>query len=172
MPKNKHADFIRLFAPLQSQLLGYLRSLTPSFNDADDILQEVAVTAWDKFDDFDLAKGAFKSWLFGIARYKSMHAKRRYLRSENLLSEAQARQAENYFANIDNDYLQDRQEALRDCLNELSTEQRNILLKRYRDKQKSHEIADVLQRSAEQVRIQLFRLRKILKICISQKVQS
>jgi len=170
MSQKTHTEFIRLFAPLQSQLLGYICSLMPNLNEADDLLQEVAVTGWDKFASFDPQKADFKAWLFGIARYKAMHAKRRFLRTQNLLNEAQSRRAEQYFSEMSLDYMETRQEALRDCMEELSDEQRRIILQRYKEKKTSYELAASFKRSAEQVRIQLFRLRKVLKSCITQKV--
>ena len=166
-----NTEFIRYFAPLQQQLLMYIRSLQPNFNEADDLLQEVAATAWNKFETFDLDKGNFKSWLFGIARNKVLHSKRRFLRAQNLLNEVQAQKAEEYFASKDVNYVEERQSALQECINSLSDEQRLLLLARYQEKKKSYELAEIFRRSAEQVRIQLFRLRKVLKSCVMEKVE-
>lgn len=172
MNSKENTDFIRLFAPVQSQLLMYIRSLLPNFSDADDLLQEVAATAWNKFDDYDEAQGNFKSWLFGIARNKVMHSKRRFLRTQNLLNEVQMLKAENYFSEAGTIATDERQNALQECIAQLSPDQKDLLISRYRDKKKSYELGEILKRSAEQVRIQLYRLRKVLKGCINEKVQA
>ena len=94
VPTHTH----RIYPPVCSsaELAAALYMLAPNLNEADDLLQEVALTGWDKSATFDADKGDFKAWLFGITRYKSMHAKRRFLRTQNLLNEAQARRAEEY----------------------------------------------------------------------------
>ena len=66
----------------------------------------------------------------------------------------------------------ERQDALHSCINELSLDQQVLLKKRYNEKLKSYELAELFKRTAEQVRIQLYRLRKVLKTCINEKVQS
>jgi RNA polymerase sigma-70 factor, ECF subfamily len=168
---KENTEFIRQFAPVQHHLHMYIRSLVPNFSDADDLLQEVAATAWTKFENFDPTRSAFKTWLFGIARNKALHSKRRYLRTQNLLSEVQIIKAEQFFFRdglVDSD---ERQDALSECINQLSEEQKKLLLGRYRDKKKSYELAEIFKRSAEQVRIQLFRLRKVLKVCVVEKIE-
>ncbi|MDD7986375.1 sigma-70 family RNA polymerase sigma factor [Lentisphaera marina] len=165
-----NTEFIRQFAPAQHHLHMYIRSLVPNFSDADDLLQEVAATAWTKFESFDPQKAEFKSWLFGIARNKALHSKRRFLRTQNLLNEVQMINAEQFFLNDSSINSDERQDALSECINNLSDEQKKLLLGRYRDKKKSYELADLFKRSAEQVRIQLFRLRKVLKVCVVEKI--
>ena len=172
MNSKDNTAFIRLFAPVQNQLLMYIRSLLPNFSEADDLLQEVAATAWNKFADFDESKGEFKSWIFGMARNKVMHSKRRYLRTQNLLNEVQMQISEDYFKSMSNNVIDERTNALESCINQLSLDQQILLKKRYDEKLKSYELAELLKRTAEQVRIQLYRLRKVLKTCINEKVQS
>jgi len=168
---KENTDFIREFAPVQHHLHMYIRSLVPNFSDADDLLQEVAATAWKKYESFDSEKSEFKSWLFGIARNKALHSKRRFLRTQNLLNEVQMINAEQFFLREGLTACDERQDALSECMNQLSYDQRKLLLGRYRDKKKSYELADLFKRSAEQVRIQLFRLRKVLKTCVMEKVE-
>ena len=172
MNPQDNTAFIRLFAPVQNQLLMYIRSLLPNFSEADDLLQEVAATAWNKFGDFDESKGEFKSWLFGMARNKVMHSKRRFARTQNLLNEVQMQISEDYFKDMSNTANDERQDALHSCINKLSLDQQILLKKRYNEKLKSYELAELLKRTAEQVRIQLYRLRKVLKTCINEQVQS
>ncbi|WDE95342.1 sigma-70 family RNA polymerase sigma factor [Lentisphaera profundi] len=168
---KENTDFIRHFAPLQQQLLMYIRSLLPNLSDADDLLQEVAATAWNKFESFDNSKGEFKSWLFGIARNKVMHSKRRFLRAQNLLNEVQMQKAEEHFSTRKVNDLDERQNALQSCIEKLSHDQKQLLIARYHEKKKSYELGAILNRSAEQIRIQLFRLRKVLKSCVMENVE-
>jgi len=109
---KENTDFIREFAPVQHHLHMYIRSLVPNFSDADDLLQEVAATAWKKYESFDSEKSEFKSWLFGIARNKALHSKRRFLRTQNLLNEVQMINAEQFFLREGLTACDERQDAM------------------------------------------------------------
>ena len=164
-----HGEFIKLFASVQPALHRYICSLLPHFGEAEDILQEVAVTSWEKFSDYDPEK-SFQSWVFGIARNKVLHSKRRFARTQNLLNSAFELKAEEYFHNQSLDLIEERQDALNKCVNDLDENQQKVLHLRYKDKLQSDHIGEKLKRSAEQVRTQLCRLRSVLKSCINKKM--
>ena len=48
-----------------------------NFHDAEDIAQEVFLTAYKKLNTFDGARSNFSSWLFTIAKYKSINVMRK-----------------------------------------------------------------------------------------------
>ena len=60
--------------------------------------------------------------------------------------------------------------ALRECLSSLPSEQRGLLEKRYRDRRPVAEIAELLDRKQGAVKMQLHRLRTVLKQCIHGKI--
>ena len=66
MKEKNHGEFIRNFAAVQPFLYRYICSLLPNFSDADDILQEVAVISWDKYDSFDQSKSTFQAWILAL----------------------------------------------------------------------------------------------------------
>ena len=166
---KEHGEFIRLFASVQPSLHRYICSLLPHFGEAEDVLQEVAVTCWEKFSTYDSSK-SFQSWAFGIARNKVLHSKRKYLRTQNLINEAFELKAEKYFANMTGDFLEERQDALNGCVSDLDEKQQRILQMRYKDKLSSDNMADKLKRTSQQIRTQLCRLRSTLKTCINNKI--
>ncbi|MCM8524953.1 MAG: sigma-70 family RNA polymerase sigma factor [Lentisphaeraceae bacterium] len=164
-----HGEFIKLFASVQPALHRYICSLLPHFGEAEDILQEVAVTSWEKFSTYDPEK-PFQSWVFGIARNKVLHSKRRFARTQNLMNDAFELKAEEYFQNQTMDFMEERQDALNKCVDTLNEKQQTILHLRYKEKLQSDHIGEKLKRSAEQVRTQLCRLRAVLKTCITNKL--
>jgi RNA polymerase sigma-70 factor (ECF subfamily) len=163
---KENGEFIRLFATVQPSLHRYICSLLPHFGEADDLLQEVAVTCWEKFSTFDKSR-SFQSWAFGIARNKVLHSKRRFLRTQNLLNEAFEQKAEEYFSRQDSHFQEERQDALSVCIDKLDKNQQRILQLRYKDKLSSDHMAEKLKRTSQQIRTQLCRLRAALKTCIN-----
>ena len=58
----------------QRQLFGLIRNLVPDAHDAEDIAQEVFLTAYRRLASYDSAQGAFSTWLYTIARNKCLNA--------------------------------------------------------------------------------------------------
>lgn len=170
MKEKNHGDFIRNFAAVQSSLYRYICSLLPNFSDADDILQEVAVISWEKYQSFD-DEQSFQAWIFGIARNKVLHSKRRFLRTQSLMAKALEEKAEAQFSQITLNHIEEKQDALHDCVNGLDNKQQKVLELRYKNKLTSDLIAEQLKRSSQQIRTQLFRLRSSLRSCISNKLR-
>ena len=49
----RKAEFARYLADHQARLYGYIHSLVPDLNHADDLYQQTALVLWNKFDEFD-----------------------------------------------------------------------------------------------------------------------
>jgi len=64
-----HDQFLRLFAEQEPALRTFARLLLPLRDDVSGVMQEVAVTLWQKFGEFDTTRD-FRKWAFGIVRYK------------------------------------------------------------------------------------------------------
>ncbi len=53
VPADKqHQNFLRAFTLHEPAIRAFVRRLVPARADADDILQEVAIVLWEKFDEF------------------------------------------------------------------------------------------------------------------------
>lgn len=53
-PTNEQMQvFVKLLTIHQARIRGYILSLVPNFNDAEDIMQETSRTMWDQFSDFE-----------------------------------------------------------------------------------------------------------------------
>ena len=167
MPQEK--EFLKLFTKAQPALFRYICTMLANANEADDILQETAITAWEKFADFDQSR-SFQGWLFGISKYKILHSKRRYARTLNLLTKAQELKAQDFFEHKSLHYFEEQQDALEGCIKSISISNAKLLMMRYTEKLNSKQIAKKLNWSPEKVRITLYRLRGVLKTCINEKM--
>src|SRR5437764_12899228 len=79
--------FLRLFLENERRLYAYILTLLPNRADADDVLQEVSLVMWDKFDDAHLPDD-FAAWGCRIAYFKILDFRKKRQRSRVLFSQA------------------------------------------------------------------------------------
>ena len=81
-----HDTFTRLLMRHDRSVRAYLRSLLPTANDVDEVMQEVGVTAWRKFEQLDDPQN-FPKWLCVIARYEVLIYRRKKARDRLVLGD-------------------------------------------------------------------------------------
>jgi len=124
-----HDDFLRLFAVSEPALRAFVRSLVPRREDVPEVMQEVAVVLWRKFDTL-AAPGDFRKWAFGVARLEALawardKARDRHVFDPDLLATlADA-------AESSSQRLGTQREALEDCLGKLPEARRQLVLSAY-----------------------------------------
>ena len=79
--KDHHEAFVELFTAHEQALRAFVRTLVPTWHDADEIVQEVALTAWRKFGEFEIGT-SFISWVCMIARFKALSYRRKMARDK------------------------------------------------------------------------------------------
>jgi RNA polymerase sigma-70 factor (ECF subfamily) len=159
--------FVGVYLPCEQRIQSYVASLVPNRADADDIMQEVCIVLWEKFETFTPGSD-FASWACRIAFLKILNHRRKQPRSVGLSEEVLDRLNHQFLgmgAEIDAE-----QKALGPCLDELTPHQRELLHRR-------HSPQSTLQLTAEQFGVSVVTLRKRLKTiysqlmaCISQKL--
>jgi RNA polymerase sigma factor (sigma-70 family) len=112
--------FLRLFLQNQRRIYAYVLTLLPNRADADDLFQEASLVLWDKFDE-SAPPDDFAAWGCRIAYFKVLdfckkHQRRRVLFSQALLE----RVAETALEQSAALQLDERREALADCLGKLN----------------------------------------------------
>src|SRR6266704_5974611 len=76
-------QFTRRWTEAQPIVAGYISAVVPDFQEAEDLLQDVAVILLRKFPEYDPQR-PFVAWAIGIAKLEVHMARRRHAR--NLLS--------------------------------------------------------------------------------------
>jgi RNA polymerase sigma-70 factor, ECF subfamily len=154
---NHHLPQVRAFIALRA----------PAAHLVDELAHETFVYAYRNIQGF-AAGTAFGGWLRSIAWNLLRAEILRFSREQaNRLRYAEARRLE-----LSKNDPASSQEAvfLQQCVERLPGSMRQLLNLKYQAEQSSEEIARELKRSAEWVRITLFRVRQQLKACIESKL--
>jgi len=155
----------------RTALYGYIFACVRNHNDAEDIFQDVSLAAVGSIDKLRDESG-FLPWAIEIARRRVLAHVRRSQRTTIISPELipVLEKAASRVATID--CLEDRNEALLDCLENLSPESRKIITMRYDGStQGVDELADKLGRTMQATYGVLKRIRRGLRTCVERKLK-
>lgn len=161
---QRYEAFVELFARHEGDLRAFVRSLLPTWHDADEVVQQVALVAWRKFDQFDTST-SFIKWSCVIARFEALAYRRKMARdklvfredlmaqlAEEAVEETEQRTAENA--------------ALEGCLQKLPPEQRRFVTLAYTPGTTTKELAERAGVKPGSFYMRLNRIRKALLECV------
>lgn len=163
-------EFVRELTNHQTAMLAYIRSLAPGNSGARDLLQEVNITLWQKRGSFELGTN-FKAWAFQTIRYHMLNHRRRLVSHGWLIFDDDLIERMSPEFEVEPDELEERHLALRDCLQRLRPQDRELLHHRYATRSSLQEYAEATQRSAGTLKAVLFNLRAALRRCIEKNLQ-
>jgi RNA polymerase sigma-70 factor, ECF subfamily len=166
--QDHHQQFLRAFTTHEPAVRAFVRRLVPTRADADDVLQEVAIVLWEKFDEFREG-GDFKAWACGIARYKVLAWLRDKGRDRLVLSSEVVELIANDSLR-DESYLHKQRIALEACLEKVPPAERDLLAQAYQADVKIQDIAESSGRSIGGFYQWLYRMRQMLLECIQRQI--
>ncbi len=161
--RERHDQFLRLYVEHEEALCGFVRALVPTREDAREVMQEVAVVLWRKFEELSSVDD-FRRWAFGVARMEALahlrdRARDRHVFSDDLL-EMLAREAAD-----ESDFLEAERTALEECLSKLPAAQRGLVESAYAPGARINELAAKLGRTSMSLYKALHRIRLALMGC-------
>jgi RNA polymerase sigma-70 factor (ECF subfamily) len=165
---DRHAEFLRAFATHEPAVRAFARRLVPTRADADDVMQEVAVVLWEKFDEFR-KDGDFKAWACGIARFKALSWIRDKSRDRLVLDSDVVELIATQSLSGES-RLQQQREALESCLEKVSPEERGLIARAYQSDVKISEVAATSGRSVGGFYQWLYRMRQLLLECVKREI--
>lgn len=165
---EKHDQFLRLYVAHEEALCGFVRSLVPTRDDARDVMQEVAVVLWKKFEGLT-SPDDFRRWAFGVARMESLTFFRDRSRDRivfgndvlALLADEAEEKADLYEA---------ERLALDDCLSKLEPAQRTLLEAAYAPGARIDALAAEAGKTAMSFYKALHRIRLALMDCTQKAI--
>jgi RNA polymerase sigma-70 factor (ECF subfamily) len=135
---------------------------------AEDLVQEVAQVAAEKFAEYD-HRLSFTSWALGIARHRLLKYYRSRARDRLVLSEAALNRLSESLERVEHE-AEDRRVALRKCLERVTGRRREVLEMRYSASARVTDIAQHFGMSPDGVSVMLHRIRAVLFGCIQQQL--
>jgi len=174
--EQRYNDFVGLLARHDQSIRRFVRSLLPSREGVDDVVQDTALECWKKFSTFQpekpaVAENEFVRWACVIARYKAMSWQRDRGRDRLVFRESVIeRLAQAATENLDQQELE--RTAVETCLAKLSSHQRRLVLSVYSPGESIAAIAaetgDIARRLYNQVNV----LRRRLLECVQQRLEA
>lgn len=164
-PSTNHEAFVRALSRYERVVRAYIRGAGISRpEDVDEIVQEVSLIAWRKFDQLNDVD-EFPRWACVIARHRVLEFRRSRFRDRLVLNEK-------VFDLLLEEALDesDRHEArlrqLERCLDELPPASRKLVNAAYEPGASIDELARSAGKRANALYQQLWRLRQILRKCV------
>jgi RNA polymerase sigma-70 factor (ECF subfamily) len=158
--------YLELVTQSQRTLYSVLWSLLREVHDVDDVLQETNAVLWQKASEYDPSR-AFLPWALRIAQLQVMAFRKRQQRSRLMFDEELvASLVEESILHVE--HADRRRHALVECLQKLTPEQRDLVLRRYEPGGAVTQLAEEQGRSPKAVSEALRRIRAALLKCIEQ----
>lgn len=160
------ADFLRLFAAHQPQIFGYILSLLPHWDDAQEVLQETSVVLWKSFGSF-VPGTNFRAWACQTAFHQVLTFRKRQKRVPMPLDD-EFLEAVSHESQSLADSLQDQLRALSQCIEKLRPRDAELLRRCYQPGASTRKVANELGRPAGTIYKSLTRIRRTLFACIER----
>jgi len=165
---SRQIRFLKLYTANELAIRAYVRTLVPSRDDVEEVMQEVAVVLWKKFADYPTGED-FRKWAFAVSRYEALawlrdRARDRLVFNQDVL-DLIAKEAE-----VRSDYHQRQREALDRCLEKLPQPQRELVQQAYRPGTRIDQLAEHRGQSAMSLYKLLQRIRTALLECTRQRL--
>ncbi|MEX0611049.1 MAG: sigma-70 family RNA polymerase sigma factor [Pirellulales bacterium] len=140
MQPHQAEQFAALWTAAQPTIAAFIRTLIPDYQQADEVLQRVAVTLVRKFDQYDQSR-PFTAWAVGFAKYEVFYYRRERATDRHLFGEDIVEQIAIHYELLAED-VDPVREALQQCLEQLKGRSKHVIELRYRRGMKSSAIAD------------------------------
>ncbi len=164
----QHAEqFAALWTAAHPTIAAFIRTLIPDYQQADEVLQRVAVTLVRKFDQYDQSR-SFTAWAVGFAKFEVLYFRRERATDKHLFGDDIVEQIAVRYEDLA-DEIDPVREALSKCVEQLKGRSKRVIELRYRRGMKSSRIAEEMTLSAGAVRMLLCRVRQSLRRCIERR---
>lgn len=173
MDNTKLEQFTKQWSTSERVIRLYLNSAIYNRADAQDVLQRVALCAYQKYDDYD-ASQSFQGWLFGIAKFEVLGYFRNLGRNPEVIdSEISERLADNMEDQSEAISREDdeRREKLEQLLTQLPEKAQELVRLRFFENREYDEIARLLNTNEGAVRTALSRIIAKLRSMAKESMQ-
>lgn len=169
-PTPVQDEFVRLFSRHQRQVYAYIATILHNPADVEEVLQETSIVLWTKFDTFRRDE-SFVKWACGVAHLQMLRFFRKQRRRMLPMEESTIEVLLAERADME-DSLEDRREALTECVKKLPAKDRRLVEACYFPGAKFKDAAKQLGRSVAALYHSLGRIRRRLHECVNRTIAS
>jgi RNA polymerase sigma-70 factor (ECF subfamily) len=161
---------IGLITEHQTELTAYIRTLMPTAEGVQDILQDANIVLWEKRDTLrDI--NAFRAWAYKICYYKMCHHMKKTMPSKNVTLSPEVMES------LANEYHLESEEdinlsTLETCLAKLTPDDHKLVMSHYQKKSSLAKYAEKIGISVGKLKHALIRIRTNLKHCVEQELEA
>ena len=166
--REQHDQFLRLFMEHEDALRVFVRSLLFNQEESREVMQEVAVVLWRKFDD-SLDSLSFRRWAFGVARMEVLAFRRDRSRDRHSFGDDIAELLERTVQQ-ESGTLERERIALEVCVGKLPADQRELVQTAYEPGVKKNDLAHELGWTPMALYKKLHRIRLQLMDCTRREL--
>ncbi len=166
---NTSSKFPALWAEHQGQLELYITAAIPDFHAVQDIIQKVAMIAFQKKEQYDSRRTTFGDWIRRIARYQILHYIRDKTRNRHVFDSTTLAKLSVVLESKGTE-IDERVSMLELCLSQLQERARQLLKMRYGESLPPTQISELMHTSANTVNVKLSRIRRTLYECVSKRM--
>lgn len=159
--------FVMLYSQHQRVIFNFVLAGVSDFHAAEDIVQNVGIVLWKKFDMYK-PELPFVKWALGVARLEVLQFHRRKGRSrEDLLS---AEILDIVAASMEGEPagLADESNALATCVDKLPQHHKDLIKMRYGEGAPIKDVAEQFGQTFATANMSLVRIRKALLECVTE----
>jgi RNA polymerase sigma-70 factor, ECF subfamily len=170
----QYSQFVALIARHDQSIRRFVRSLLPSQEGVDDVVQETALECWRKFSDFapatpENAVDEFVRWACVIARFKALSWQRDLARDRLIFREGVI-EALAAVAMDGLDQQESERRAVENCLQTMPDDQRRLVLSVHSPGESIAKIAAETGQKARRLYSRINVLRNLLLDCVRQRL--
>ena len=169
---SKGKLFLAQFLKAERRIFAYILTLLPHRADAEDLLQQVSLIMWEKFDA-QAPPEDFAAWGCRIAYFKIRDYRRTLRRSRVIFSDTMLDRVAQSLADRALELrLDERHEAMVRCLEKLHRRDRVLLSERFKEGATARSAAECVGMSVDAFYKALARLRRLLDDCVTRTLAS
>ncbi|MCW1925054.1 sigma-70 family RNA polymerase sigma factor [Luteolibacter arcticus] len=163
MKPEQNREFVALMVPCQQSIRNFVYSIHPDAGDLDDIMQETAISLWEKFDTFDRTR-EFLPWAMRLAYFEVLSFRKKRSRDRLVFSDeaVEALAAEEPEVEL----TEHVREALETCLCRLDPRARAVVEARYGKGSSISDLAIHRKESVHRLYRILDKVRALLIDCV------
>ncbi len=164
---DNYERFVQRFAQHEADLRRFIRSMLPTREDTDELVQQTAIVLWRKFDQYD-PETNFMKWACVVARFEALAYRRKMARDRLVFREDVLElMADEGAEEVDSRRVE--HDALETCLAAMPEKQRKFVTLAYTPGVKVKELAAEAGSSPAAFYMRLKRLRHQLMECVESK---